>query len=60
MPDYFLGLDLGGTNVKAGLVSDSGKILEQISIPTGSKGRDLAPAPVIARMISAGNHSCCC
>ncbi len=56
MPDYFLGLDLGGTNVKAGVIDAAGKILQQVSIPTGKKGPDLAPRPVIERMIDAGNQ----
>lgn len=37
----FLGLDLGGTNVKAGVVSDSGEVLSSASVPTsGSHGPD--------------------
>lgn len=37
----FLGLDLGGTNVKAGVVSDSGEVLSSASISTeGSRGPD--------------------
>lgn len=37
----FLGLDLGGTNVKAGVVSDSGQVLSSASVPTeGSRGPD--------------------
>ncbi|MFM7058822.1 MAG: ROK family protein [Planctomycetota bacterium] len=37
----FLGLDLGGTNVKAGVVSDSGEVLSSASAATqGSRGPD--------------------
>jgi len=37
----FLGLDLGGTNIKAGVVSDSGQVLSSASVPTeGSRGPD--------------------
>ncbi|HVJ83083.1 MAG TPA: ROK family protein [Planctomycetia bacterium] len=31
---YFLGIDLGGTNVKAGVVDDNGKALSSVSQPT--------------------------
>lgn len=31
---YYIGIDLGGTNIAAGLVSEDGKILESMSIPT--------------------------
>ncbi len=31
---FAVGVDLGGTNIKIGIVSDSGKILEKSSIPT--------------------------
>jgi len=30
----FLGLDLGGTNIKAGLVADDGSVMTQTSVPT--------------------------
>jgi len=37
----FLGLDLGGTNIKAGLVADDGTVLTQASVPTErGKGPD--------------------
>lgn len=32
----YIGIDLGGTNIAAGLVSDEGKILIQDSVPTGN------------------------
>ena len=31
---YYVGIDLGGTNIAAGLVDESGKILADISVPT--------------------------
>lgn len=31
---YYIGIDLGGTNIAAGLVDESGKILASLSIPT--------------------------
>ena len=34
---YYIGIDLGGTNIAAGLVSEEGKILIQDSVPTRSE-----------------------
>lgn len=31
---YYIGIDLGGTNIAGGLVDENGKILKKISIPT--------------------------
>ncbi|MBL8817093.1 MAG: ROK family protein [Planctomyces sp.] len=31
----FLGIDLGGTNIKAGLVNDHGAVVTSVSVPTG-------------------------
>ena len=31
---YYIGIDLGGTNIAVGLVTEDGKILETISVPT--------------------------
>lgn len=36
---YYVGIDLGGTNIAAGLVDENGKIIADISIPTNA-GRD--------------------
>jgi len=36
-PAYYLGIDLGGTNVKAGVVDDSGTPLSRCSQPTEAK-----------------------
>lgn len=33
-PPLYLGVDLGGTNIKAGVVDDSGRPLSRVSIPT--------------------------
>ncbi len=49
--NYAIGIDLGGTNIKAGAVSDGGKILFKTSISTeAQKG----PRRVIERIIEAG------
>jgi glucokinase len=57
MPAVYLGLDLGGTNIKAGVVDGSGKIVATVSVPTGRSGRDLTSGLVIERMITAGNQA---
>ena len=33
-PPYYLGIDLGGTNIKSGVVDDDGRVLSSVSIPT--------------------------
>lgn len=33
-PPYFLGIDLGGTNIKSGVVDDAGRPLSTVSVPT--------------------------
>lgn len=35
--NYYLGIDLGGTNIKAGLVDEAGTILQKQSIKTGKE-----------------------
>ena len=47
---YRIGIDLGGTNIACGLVSDEMKIIEKVSVPTGA-GRD--PALIVDDMASA-------
>lgn len=34
---YYIGIDLGGTNIKAGIIDDTGKILAQGSVKTNAK-----------------------
>ena len=53
MANFFLGLDLGGTSVKAGVVDSHGKILAKASQPTGP---EKAPA-VVAAMVAAGKQA---
>ncbi len=57
MDRFYLGIDMGGTNVKAGVVDVNGKLLHHVSVPTGKSGPDLAPAKVIARMVEAGEQA---
>ncbi|MBR0204467.1 MAG: ROK family protein, partial [Synergistaceae bacterium] len=33
---YYIGIDIGGTNIKTGVVSESGEIISESSIPTGA------------------------
>ncbi len=38
---YYIGVDLGGTNIKAGMVTDRGKVIVKTSLPTeADKGPD--------------------
>ena len=34
---YYIGVDLGGTNIAIGIVDENGKILRKESIPTGAE-----------------------
>ena len=45
----FLGLDLGGTNVKAGVVNDEGKVISACSVPTDAiQGPDVGVESIVA------------
>ncbi len=50
--ELFIGLDLGGTNIKAGVVSRDGKLLGRLHISTG-RGSDV----VIANLIKAAQSA---
>lgn len=47
---YAIGVDLGGTNIKIGIVSDKGKLIKSTSIKTEAEG---GPKRVIANMVLA-------
>lgn len=49
---YYLGIDLGGTNIAAGIVDEKMKLVYKTSIPTESKGGAVS---VIKRMAEAAN-----
>lgn len=49
----YLGIDLGGTNIAAGLVSESGEILRQDTIPTR---REREPEEIIRDMAQLCRH----
>lgn len=36
-PPYFLGIDLGGTNIKSGVVDDSGRAISSVSVQTNAE-----------------------
>ncbi len=57
MGNLFLGLDLGGTNVKAGIVNAEGKLIAKVSTPTGGNSSDLAALKVVETMIKAGHEA---
>jgi glucokinase len=57
MTTHYLGLDMGGTNVKAGITDPHGKLLAHVSVPTGKGGKDLRADLVIARMVEAGEQA---
>ena len=46
-PPFFVGLDLGGTNIKVGVVDDCGRPLSWLSVPTDA---DKGPENAAARM----------
>ena len=49
----YIGIDLGGTNIKGALVSETGKILKQRSVPTHTEAGAEAVTKTIAAMICA-------
>lgn len=51
MAELYIGIDLGGTNIKTGLVQADGTLLKTVSAPTG-KG----PDNVIANMIASAEQ----
>ncbi len=52
MPNLYLGIDLGGTNIKAGVVTADGKLIARASMPTGS-----GPQQVVEHMVQAAKHA---
>jgi len=47
---YFIGVDLGGTFVKAGAVTKEGKIIQKISIPSNA---EISPQAVVGQIAKA-------
>jgi len=50
-PPFYLGIDLGGTNIKSGVVEDSGRPLSSVSIETQA---DLGPEVGVENLAEAG------
>jgi glucokinase len=51
---YYIGLDLGGTNIKAGVADENGRAIAKVSVPTGAEA---GPDRVIANIASAGRQA---
>lgn len=50
----FLGLDMGGTNVKAGVVDDDGTVIGEAQVPTEADG---GPDHGVGRIVAAGHSA---
>lgn len=50
-PPFYLGIDLGGTNIKSGVVDDTGRPLSSVSIETQA---DLGPEVGVENLAKAG------
>ena len=51
---YFVGVDLGGTNIKAGLTDEQGKVLGQFSVPSEvDRGREV----VVGNIVTAAERA---
>jgi len=53
-PPYYLGIDLGGTNIKSGVVDDVGEPLSSVSLETEA---DRGPEVGIAKLAEAGRRA---
>ncbi|MBN1127239.1 MAG: ROK family protein [Sedimentisphaerales bacterium] len=52
MTEYFIGVDLGGTNIKVGCFDQQMNLVAKTSVPTGA---DMGPEAVVERIVEAGN-----
>ena len=52
-PPFFLGIDLGGTNIKSGVVDDHGRPLSSISLATEA---DQGPVVGLDNLVAAGQQ----
>jgi glucokinase len=53
-PPYYLGIDLGGTNIKSGVVDDTGKPVSSVSLATEA---DRGPVVGLANLAEAGRRA---
>ena len=44
MTEFYVGIDLGGTNIKAGVVDSEAKVISKLSIPTEGDRRPNFPS----------------
>jgi glucokinase len=51
---FYLGIDLGGTNIKSGVVDDNGRVLSKISVATQA---DRGPGVGLDNLTEAGNRA---
>jgi glucokinase len=50
-PPFYLGIDLGGTNIKSGVVDDTGRAVSSVSVPTQA---ERGPETGLASLAEAG------
>ncbi len=50
---YYIGIDVGGTNIKAGLIKDNGEIVFRRTVPTGAAREGAAVAEEIGKIAAA-------
>jgi len=53
MSGYFIGVDLGGTNIKVGLFDEAMTLVGKTSVPTGA---EMGPDHVIGNIVKAGRE----
>src|SRR5262249_50966861 len=53
-PPFFLGIDLGGTNIKGGVVDNDGRVLSSISVQTHA---EKGPEAGLDSLAAAGEHA---
>ena len=51
---FYVGIDLGGTNIKAGVVNDTGHPLSHVSVPTEAAN---GPTVGVERMVNAAEQA---
>jgi glucokinase len=53
-PPFFLGIDLGGTNIKSGVVDDEGRVMSSISLKTQA---DRGPGVGLDNLVAAASQA---
>ena len=58
MPDYSIGVDLGGTNLRAAAIDRDGKMLDKISGSTNfNEGREAVLSDMVSAIIDAAREA---